>query len=126
MRYVVELNGIHRLAVTKLDVLSGLDAVRICTAYETPEGRFSDFPEDMELLSSVKPVFETFPGWKEDLSGIRRWDDLPSEARTYLEALSETAGVEIALVSVGPDREQTLLLGPVPAHEGAVGEGRSP
>ncbi len=110
LRYVVELNGIHKLAVTKLDVLSGMETIKICTAYRMPHGDVTAFPGDVELLDDVEPLFELFPGWKEDLSGLRDFDDLPEKAQQFLEAVSRMAGIKIALVSVGPDREQILLL----------------
>ncbi|MHC4944205.1 MAG: adenylosuccinate synthase [Planctomycetota bacterium] len=109
LRYSVDLNGLKSLAVTKLDVLGGLDKLKICTAYDTPSGRLTEYPEDVELLDQVTPHYEEFPAWEEDLSGIRNFDKLPEAAHNYLDAFSKIAGVPIDIVSLGPDREQTLF-----------------
>lgn len=109
LRYTVELNGVQQLAITKLDVLGDLETLKICTAYDTPKGRFDEFPADMELLNEVTPVFEEFPGWKSDITGIRSMEDLPDNAINYLKAIARIAGAEIDIVSLGPDREQTLF-----------------
>jgi adenylosuccinate synthase len=109
LRYSVELNGLKGLAVTKLDVLGGLENLKICTAYDTPKGRLSEFPEDIETLDHVTPVYDEFPAWEGDLSGVRSFEGLPAEARNYLDNVSRIAGVPIDIVSLGPDREQTLF-----------------
>jgi adenylosuccinate synthase len=109
LRYVVELNGVHYLAVTKLDVLSGFDTLKICTAYESSQGRITKFPEGVEDLTQFTPVYEEVPGWQEDISSARSYDELPARARDYLETITSITGVEVAIVSVGPDREQTLF-----------------
>jgi adenylosuccinate synthase len=110
LKYVVALNGIKSLAVTKLDVLSGLDNIKICTAYKTPHGFTAEYPADVDILSSVEPVYETFPGWKEDLSSARDLSELPEAAQGYLDAISLlVGGVPVDIVSVGPDRKQTLF-----------------
>jgi adenylosuccinate synthase len=123
LRYVIELNGMHRLALTKLDVLGGIEPLKICTGYETDEGPVSGYPVDFEELGRIRPVYEDYPGWKEDLSGLREFDQLPGAAKRYLEAVARVAGVEVALVSVGPDRDQTLLrpgMGLLSGMEGAA------
>ena len=93
--------------MTKLDVLSGVDPIRICTSYRHPEGAvFDEFPYHQSIIHDVEPVYEDLPGFEGDISGARREEDLPAEARAYLEAISDHAGVPIALVGVGPGREQ--------------------
>ena len=72
-------------------------------------GLLSDFPDDVEMLAEIKPVFEEFPGWQEELSGLREFEELPDQAKRFLEAIARIAGIEVALVSVGPDRDQTLI-----------------
>lgn len=109
LKYVVELNGIQKLAITKLDVLGGVEPLKICTAYDTPRGPMKEFPADVETLPSVTPVYEEYQGWREDVSGIRRLEGLPEEARKYLDAITRVTGVEVEIVSLGPDREQTLF-----------------
>ncbi len=108
LRYAVEVNGIDALALTKLDVLTGLDEVKACVAYETPSGRTRDFPIDD--LENAKPVYQSFPGWKEDLAKARQMSDLPATARTYLEFIAKEAGCELGLVSVGSRRDETIVL----------------
>jgi adenylosuccinate synthase len=111
LRYAVRINGIGALAVTKLDVLSGLPEVKVCVAYELDGQRIDEPPaEDIERLV---PVYESLPGWKEDLSAARSLAELPAAARAYVARVEALAGCEVTLVSVGADREQTLQLAPV-------------
>ena len=98
------LNGLTRVALTKLDVLSGLDTVRICVAYQGCDG----FPGDLE---GIVPVYEDLPGWTEDISAARSIDDLPENCRRYLDRLTELMGVPVDLVGVGPGREETIVRG---------------
>ncbi len=109
LRESVQLNGLTEIALTKLDVLSGLERINICIGYEQNGRRIEGFPFGAEGLGSVTPVYETLPGWKEDLSSCRTWHDLPAAARVYVEHLEELVGVPVSIVSVGPDREQTII-----------------
>jgi adenylosuccinate synthase len=109
LRYAVRINGISEMAVTKLDVLTGLDPLRLCVAYEADGKRFSDVPFGPSNLQAYQPVYEVFPGWTEDLRNIRTWGDLPASTRAYLERIADLCGVPISLVSVGPERSQLLL-----------------
>jgi adenylosuccinate synthase len=104
------LNGLTRVAVTKLDVLTGLNPLRICTAYELDGQRINHVPASLKKLARCRPVFEDWPGWTEDIQTARTWDDLPGAARNYLDRLAEIAGAPISIVSVGPDREATVEL----------------
>ncbi|MHC5038519.1 MAG: adenylosuccinate synthase, partial [Planctomycetota bacterium] len=106
--YAVTLNGVDTLAVTKLDVLSGLDEVSICTAYERNGERLTTFDSRVEILSEVKPVWETLPGWKESLGEARTVDALPPNCRAYLDRMESVLGARIGYISVGPERSQII------------------
>jgi len=108
-RYAARINGLSGLAVTKLDVLSGLETVNMAVAYECEGAVTGEFPSSMSELKRCKPVYENFPGWYEDVSRARTMADLPDAARQYLEAMEEAVGVPVELVSVGPDRTQTIV-----------------
>lgn len=106
----VRLSGITSLAVTKLDVLGGIHPLQICTEYRLDGERLDDFPAGSADLERVEPVYEQLEGFSGDLQGIRRLEDLPATARAYLDRLARMAGTPIGLVSVGPAREQTIIL----------------
>lgn len=107
--YGARISGIDSLAVMLLDVLSGLDELKICEAYQIDGERTTDFPSHVEDLSRVRPVYRTLPGWATDITGARKFADLPSEARQYIDTLSELIGVPVRIASVGPDRAQTIF-----------------
>ncbi len=109
LRNAVRLNSLTGLAVTKLDVLDDLDEIKICTAYAYREIKLAHFPAEIKMLQECTPVYETHPGWKRNISGIRRYEDLPENARKYLERLETLSGVPIKIISVGPDREATII-----------------
>ncbi|MBK9156137.1 MAG: adenylosuccinate synthase [Chloracidobacterium sp.] len=116
-RYAAELNGFDSIALTKLDVLDELYEVKVCTGYEL-DGRVSDtFPAVSQDLRQLRPVYRTLPGWKSSTLGTTRFDELPPNARAYVEFLSDTVGVEIGLISTGPERDQTIIM------EGSTMEG---
>jgi adenylosuccinate synthase len=108
LRYAVRINGITELTVTKLDVLSGLENIALCTAYRSEGQTFTDLPFGPSDLSPFEPVYEHFAGWKEDVAAVRKWNELPSAAQIYLDRIASLAGVPIRLVSVGPEREQVV------------------
>ncbi|APR85039.1 Adenylosuccinate synthetase [Minicystis rosea] len=108
LRYAARVNGLDGLALTKLDVLTGLSEVRACVAYETKNGRTPEFPID--ALDGATPIYESFPGWSEDLGGARAIADLPAAARDYVRFLEEQVAVPIDIVSVGPRRDETITL----------------
>ena len=111
LRYAVQVNSLSCLSLGHLDVLAGLDAVKICVAYETGKGeRLEDLPSDLPFREDIKAVYETLPGWEGDLSQARTLNDLPPNARAYMERVQELAGVPVATVSIGPAREQTIIL----------------
>ena len=109
VRYTAQLCGADELAVMLLDVLSDIDEFRICTAYEMDGQRTTDFPGDAFLLERCKPVYETLPGWKKEIGAARKLGDLPHAARKYVDRIAELIGLPVSIVSVGPDREQTIL-----------------
>jgi adenylosuccinate synthase len=109
VRKAIQLNGITRLALTKLDVLNGLDEIKICTHYEIDGWRTDQFPSRAQELESVTPVYETLPGWKSDISGCTKVSELPLEAVRYINKIRELCyGVPPLILSVGPERSQTI------------------
>jgi adenylosuccinate synthase len=109
-RYVARANGLTALAITRLDALDQMPLLRICTGYRVHDMLLRAFPADIATIESVQPEYEEYPGWMSDTTGCRRWEDLPANARAYLTRLRDLLGVRIDLVSVGPDRDQTILL----------------
>ena len=110
-RHSVAVNGVDDLAVTLLDVLSGLDEICICTGYRLAGKELDWFCADGLTLGQVEPVYETLPGWSEDITSAASFASLPENARNYLKRMEELSGVPIGLISVGPDREQTFTRG---------------
>lgn len=110
LRRAQQLNSVSGLCVTKLDVLDGLDEIRICVGYDTPEGRLQAAPMGAEALAEVTPIYEELPGWQESTVGIRSWDALPQAAQRYLERIAEVVEAPIDIVSTGPDRADTIVL----------------
>ncbi|MCL6479902.1 MAG: adenylosuccinate synthase [Peptococcaceae bacterium] len=109
-RYAARINGLDCLAITKLDVLTNLDRILICTGYRYGNEIITEFPPTLKQLARCQPVYDEMPGWTEDISSARKFDDLPANARNYLKRISELSGVPVALIGVGPGREQTLVL----------------
>ncbi|WP_285369229.1 adenylosuccinate synthase [Staphylococcus epidermidis] len=110
LRHSRRVSGITDLSINSIDVLTGLDTVKICTAYELDGEKITEYPANLDQLRRCKPIFEELPGWTEDITGCRSLDELPENARNYSERISELCGVHISIFSVGPDREQTNLL----------------
>jgi adenylosuccinate synthase len=108
LAHAVRLNGVDRLAVTKLDCLSGIGPLRLARAYRVGPHETEAFPSRLDDLARAEPVYEEYPGFDLDLASLRRYDDLPGPAREFLAAIEEIAGATIEIVSVGPDREQTI------------------
>ncbi len=104
------INGISGLCITKLDVLDGLQEVKVCTGYRLGGQLIDILPLDADDIARCEPVFETFSGWTESSAGLTRWEDLPVKARQYLERVQEMIGVPIDMVSTGPDRDHTIVL----------------
>jgi adenylosuccinate synthase len=109
LRYAVQMNGITELALTKLDILSGLDGLRICTAYSYRGERLDEFPQDTEVLAQCQPIYEDVPGWMEDVQPVRRFNDLPAATRGYIARIEQFAQAPVTMASVGPEREQLVM-----------------
>lgn len=109
-KYAAELNGFDSMALTKLDVLDALAAIKVCVGYEIDGTRIETFPAVSQDLQRIKPIYETLEGWQSETLGITNIEDLPAKARQYVEFLSNSIGVEIGLISTGPERAQTILL----------------
>ncbi len=109
VRYTSRLSGVNSIAIMLLDVLSGLDELRICTAYEIDGRRTTTFPSHVDDLRRAVPVYESLPGWKEEVTACRTLDELPANARAYLRRISELAGQPIEIVSIGRERDQTIV-----------------
>lgn len=108
-RYAARVNGVTDYVLTKLDVLDGLDEIPVCVAYDVDGERFDEMPDNQSDFHHAKPIFETFPGWKEDISGVRNFEDLPENAQNYVLALEKMSGCRISVIGVGPDREQSIV-----------------
>ncbi len=106
LRYASRINGLSSLAITKLDVLTGMDTIKVCVAYQTPSGETNDFPID--ALDRSEPIYKTFPGWSEALGAARLIDDLPKTAQAYVRLIEEAAGCGACIVSVGYRRDETI------------------
>ena len=109
LRFAVRVNGLTSLAVNKLDTLSGIKQLKVCVGYNKNGVLLKDFPVDISDLSDCEPVYETFDGWDEDVSSVRSYDDLPANAKKYIEFIESTLGVKVAMVGVGPSRDQNLI-----------------
>lgn len=110
IRYAVMINGADELAITNLDGLDGLDEIKICTAYKLRGETLAHPPATAADMEACEPVYESHPGWKQDLSGVTSYQDLPAGAKAYLSRVAELAGARISLVGIGPAREQTLVV----------------
>jgi len=110
IRYAARINGLTALAINHVDTIGKLDKIKLCTAYIRNGETIRYFPASLKELAQCEPVYEEFDGWKEDISGVRKYDDLPGNAKKYLRRIEELVGVRIALIGVGKDREQTIVV----------------
>lgn len=110
VRYAGLISGIQYMAVTRLDILDGFDEIKMCVGYRYQGKLLNEIPASLKVLAEVEPVYETFKGWKQPISGVRDYAALPAEARAYLERMAEATGIALGIVSVGPDRDQTIVL----------------
>ncbi len=108
LRYSDRVNTFTKLFLTKLDILSAFDTIKVATAYTSRGERYDEFPSQQSVLYHCEPVYEELPGWKTDIAGVRSYDDLPKEARAYIEYVQEASGVPIGWASVGPERSQLI------------------
>ena len=109
VKYASQINGLDCIALTRLDILDTFSEIKLCVAYRLDGKPLDEFPASLDVLSRVEPVYETFPGWLTPISDIRSYADLPANCRRYIERLSEVIGARIGIVSVGPERERTIL-----------------
>ena len=109
VRYAARVNGLHSIAITKLDVLDGIKELEICTAYRCGNQTLTEMPSDLAQLSLCEPLYETVPGWSEPTKGVIEFDQLPENARRYIRRLEETSGVPASIISTGSDRDHTIL-----------------
>ena len=110
VRYAGLLSGIDYMAITRLDILDGFDEIKMCTGYKYKGEIINEIPASLKVLAQVEPVYEIFEGWKQDISGIREYDKLPAKTKTYLERMAEVTGIGLGIVSVGPNRDQTIIV----------------
>jgi adenylosuccinate synthase len=110
LRYAARVNGLTGLVITKVDVLSGIETLRIATGYNSRAGWITEFPAGQAVLEECTPVYEEHPGWREDISGCRSWSELPEAARAYLERIAEITDVPLRWISVGSSRDQTIAI----------------
>jgi adenylosuccinate synthase len=109
-RYAVRVNGLSGIAITKLDVLSGLETVKVCTAYTYQGVVLDEIPASLEIMEQCSPIYEELPGWSEDITGAKSMEDLPANARSYVARIEELSGAPVVLVSVGPRRDETIVI----------------
>ncbi len=111
LRYAMRVNGFSTLALTRIDVLTGLDEIKLCVAYRLPDGSITeDYPNDIDVLSQVEPIYESMPGWDTSITTARDWEDLPQSARNYCRRIEALLGVPIELISVGAERSALIAL----------------
>jgi len=108
-RYATRVNGLTDFVLTKLDVLTGIDEIPVCVAYDVHGKRFEELPQDQADFAAAVPIYETFPGWTEDISGATTFDELPQNAQDYVVALEEISGCRISAIGVGPARDEILV-----------------
>lgn len=112
-RYAVRINGLTGIALALLDVLDAFDTLKICTGYQYRGARIDEFPTNLQVLQECTPIYAEVPGWEDDITAVQRWDELPAPAQDYLRMVAEAIGCPVQLVSVGPRRDQTIVLKPV-------------
>jgi adenylosuccinate synthase len=110
LKYAARINGLTSIALTKLDVLDEMDTIKVCVAYKHKSDIITEFPSNLRILYECEPIYEELPGWKTDISEAKNYEDLPTHAQKYAEFISKQLETEIAIISVGPGRAQTLVL----------------
>jgi len=110
VRYAGIISGIDYMAVTRLDILDNFEEIKMCVAYKYKGEILNEIPASLKVLAEVEPVYETFAGWNTDISKIRKYEDLPENAKKYLERMAEVTGIKLGIVSVGPNRDETIVI----------------
>ncbi|MBL0385090.1 adenylosuccinate synthase [Tumebacillus sp. ITR2] len=108
VRHARRVSGLDGMALTRIDILTGLEELKVCVGYDYNGETLRETPTSLKVLGQCKPIYETLPGWSEDISGVRSYDELPENAKNYIRKLEEVTGVQLAILSVGPGREQTI------------------
>jgi adenylosuccinate synthase len=107
--YSARINGLTHLAITKLDILTGLDPVKLCVAYEYKGKRLENIPAQLSILDRCSPVYDEMDGWQEDISGARTFSDLPRNAQAYVKKIEKRVGIPVSIISVGSERDETIV-----------------
>ena len=110
LKYSVRVNSLTELFITKLDVLSGLEELKLCVGYKNSNEVLTDYPYDQNILNTAEPIYETLDGWTDDISSIKNFEDLPTNAQTYIKAIEEFIEVPITFISVGPERTENIII----------------
>lgn len=110
LKYSVRVNSLSELFITKLDVLSGLEEVKLCIGYQNGQEVINDYPYEQNILYNAKPVYETYKGWTEDITSVKKFDDLPENAKKYINAIEDYIEIPITFISVGPERKQNIVI----------------
>jgi adenylosuccinate synthase len=110
LKYSVRINSLTELFITKLDVLSGLEELKLCVGYENENEVTTDYPYDQNILNTAEPVYENLDGWTEDITSVKKFDDLPENAKKYINAIEDFIEVPITFISVGPERNQNIVI----------------
>ena len=110
LKYSVRINSLTELFITKLDVLSGLEELKLCVGYENENEVTTDYPYDQNILNTAEPVYEILDGWTEDITSVNKFDDLPENAKKYINAIEDFIEVPITFISVGPERNQNIVI----------------
>ncbi|AZR74251.1 adenylosuccinate synthase [Anoxybacter fermentans] len=109
LRHAIRVNGLTQIALTKLDILSGFETIKVCTAYKYGDKIITDFPMDQNIIADVEPIYEELPGWEEDISDVREYDQLPENAKKYVEFIENLGGVKVTIIGLGPERDQAII-----------------
>ena len=110
LKYSVRVNSLSELFITKLDVLSGLEEIKLCIGYQNGQEVINDYPYEQNILYNAKPVYETYKGWTEDITSVKKFDDLPENAKKYINAIADYIEIPITFISVGPERNQNIVI----------------
>jgi adenylosuccinate synthase len=110
LKYVVQINGMNELTLTKMDVMDGFEEIKVCTSYKIDGKETKVFPLSLDEIEKVEPVYTTLPGWKNSIEGITDWNKLPSTAQSYIRFVEDYLGVKFTIISTGPKRNETIRL----------------
>ncbi|MGM0437888.1 MAG: adenylosuccinate synthase [Bacillota bacterium] len=109
LKHAVRVNGLTEIVLTKVDILSGFDEIKVCTAYRNGDEILEEFPADFEILEDYEPVYESFEGWEEDISNVRKYKNLPENTKKYIEKIEEMVDTQISIIGIGPGREEAII-----------------